>query len=202
MQSDLVPNKHYTENYNIISIIHKTTLSTSIRSNSEHPQLQTNWDLLYSTRCICWGVDHLQFMSWDINKHQHLSKLDLHIQVSREVVCRALLTLMCTCFLEDPHSSRLIWGMCAAKRTLLQPYNRQQVQWLLFVMTAVNSKKAVLTSNCRNSEVALQSECNDWSPLALLWGCLYIKCPYKENCCRSVHAHVQLCVPVHVSSCL
>ena len=57
---------------------------------------------------------------------------------------------------------------------------------LLFVMTALVTKSFVLTTNCRNSEEPLQSECSDWlsMPLSVYRDCPYIECPYIKCRCN------------------
>ena len=58
-------------------------------------------------------------------------------------------------------------------------------------MTALVPRKRILMWSCPYSEAPLQSECSDWSPLALSLhqGCPYIECPYKEKLQREEAIH-------------
>ena len=62
-------------------------------------------------------------------------------------------------------------------------FGETALQRLLFVTSALVPKRPVLISNWPYSEMPLQTECSEQSPIALSLHqeCLYIECPYKEN---------------------
>ena len=72
------------------------------------------------------------------------------------------------------------WAVPAAPNVLLHELH---CMYSKLSLTALGTKKFVLTSKCPYSLGPLQSECINWSPMALSLhqSCPYMQCPYKEN---------------------
>ena len=117
--------------------------------------------------------------------HQHMQHIALHqsAYVGMITCVHAVSSLRCQAHLCSRTPWLCILANCPITRLCW-------VQRILFVKTALLTKKIVLTSICPYSEGPLQSECSDWSPIALSLhsDSPCIEGPYKESL---LYQHVQ-----------